>query len=196
MTYTTDELIRFLELELRATWGGQRLIFNTSEKIDNPVVAKAIDLNKTSKVFVFRDFRKQIHQYQQDNNVSGIVWRSVSFQDQTIKFPEVHNQLIPIEGDKDILMEAKQSVIDFWQNVSAGMKYYLAGDRNSPITETGVLEQLYREGEWAELDAGKEEVYLGLCWGNPREYIYQWAKPESGYHRIIASHNQPSSINI
>jgi hypothetical protein len=75
------------------------------------------------------------------------------------------------------------------------MKYYLAGDRTSAVTE-GVLEQLYREGEWAELDAGREEVYLGLCWGNPREYIYKWAKPESGHHRIIASRNQPSSINI
>lgn len=195
MTYTTDELIKFLELELRATWGGQRLIFNASEKLDNPVVAKAIDLNKTSKVFVFRDFRQQIHQYQQDYQVSGIVWRSVSFQDKNLKFPEVHNQLIPIEGDKEILMKAKSSVIDFWREVTQGMKYYLAGDRTSPVTES-LLEQLYREGEWAELDAGTEEVYLGLCWGNPQEYIYQWAKPESGYHRIISSHNQPSSINI
>lgn len=195
MTYTTEELIKFLELELRATWGGQRLIFNTSEKLANPVVAKAIDLNKTSKVFVFRDFRQQIHQYQRDHQVSGVVWRSVSFQDKSLEFPEVHNQLIPIEGDKEILIQAKSSVIDFWREVTQGMKYYLAGDRTSAVTD-GVLEQLYREGEWAELDAGQEEVYLGLCWGNPREYIYKWAKPESGYHRIIASRNQPSSINI
>lgn len=195
MTYTTEELIKFLELELRATWGGQRLIFNTSEKLNNPVVAKAIDLNKTSKVFVFRDFRQQIHQYQQDHQVSGIVWRSVSFLDKSLKFPEVHNQLIPIEGDKEILIKAKSSVISFWREVTQEMKYYLARERNSPITE-GLLEQLYREGEWAELDAGREEIYLGLCWGDPREYIYQWARPESGYHRIIASYSQPSLINI
>ena len=195
MAYTTDELLKFLELELRATWGGQRLIFNTSEKLNNPVVAKAIDLNKTSKVFVFRDFRQQIHQYQRENQVSGIVWRSVSFDDRSLKFPEVHNQLIPVEGDKEILMNAKLSVIDFWREVTQGMGYYLAGDRTSAITDI-LLEQLYQEAEWAELDAGREEVYLGLCWGDPLEYIYRWAKPESGYHRIIASHNQPSSISI
>jgi hypothetical protein len=195
MAYTTDELIKFLELELRATWSGQRLIFNASEKLDNPVVAKAIDLNKTSKVFVFRDFRQQIHQYQLDYQVSGIVWRGVSFQDKTIKFPEVYNQLIPIEGDKEILQQAKTAVIDFWRDVTQRMKYYLAGDRTAPVTTT-ILEQMYEEAEWAELDAGKEEIYLGLCWGNPHEYIYRWAKPDSGCHRIIASHNQPTSINI
>lgn len=195
MTYTTEELIHFLELELRATWGGKRLIFNAEEKLDNPVVAKAVDLEKMSRVFVFRDFRQQIHEYQQKHQVSGVVWRKVTFKGQTISFPEIHNQLIPIEGDKEILTDAKFSVIEFWQKVTEGLKYYLSGDRTSSITES-ILEELYQEAQWAEIDAGKEEVYLGLCWGNPKEYIYKWAKPESGFHRIIAAENTPSTINI
>lgn len=195
MTYTTEELIKFIELELRATWGGKRLIFNAEEKLDNPVVAKAVDLEKMGRVFVFRDFRQQIHQYQQQHSVSGIVWRNVTFREQSLSFPEIHNQLIPIDGDKEILLQAKSSVLEFWQSITDGMKYYLSGDRTSPITKT-ILEELYREAEWAELDAGQDEVYLGLCWGNPKEYIYQWAKPDSGFHRIIATENQPSQINI
>ena len=195
MSYTTEELIKFLELELRATWGGKRLIFNAEEKLDNPVVAKAIDLDKMSRVFVFRDFRQQIHEYQRQHQVSGIIWRSITFQDQSLSFPEVYNQLIAIDGDKEILIEAKSKVLDFWYQVTEGMKYYLSSDRNSPITPS-LLKQFSEEAQWAELDAGKEEVYLGLCWGNPKEYIYQWAKPESGFHRIIASNNEPSTINI
>jgi len=195
MTYTTDELIKFLELELRATWGGKRLIFNAEEKLDNPVVAKAVDLDKMSRVFVFRDFRQQIHAYQRQHNVSGVVWRKITFKNQSFSFPEVYNQLIPIEGDKEILMNAKTSVLDFWSTVTQGMKFYLSDDRTSPLGKN-TLESLYCKGEWAELDAGIDEIYLGLCWGNPKEYIYKWAYPHSGFDRIIASHNIPSGINI
>ena len=195
MSYTTEELIKFLELELRATWGGKRLIFNAEEKLDNPVVAKAIDLDKMSRVFVFRDFRQQIHDYQLKHHVSGVVERNVTFQDKSLSFPEVYNQLIAIEGDKEILMRAKDKVLNFWNEITVGMKYYLASDRHSPITPS-LFKQLCEEAQWAELDVGKEEVYLGLCWGHPKEYIYQWAKPDSGFHRIIASNNEPSSINI
>jgi hypothetical protein len=195
MTYTTEELIHFLELELRATWGGKRLIFNAEEKLDNPVLAKAVDLDKMSRVFVYRDFRQQIHDYQKKHQVSGVIGRSVTFQDKSLTFPEVYNQLIAIEGDKEILMRAKDKVLNFWNEVTTGMKYYLASERNSPITPS-LYQQLCTEAQWAELDVGKDEVYLGLCWGNPKEYIYQWAKPESGFHRIIASNSEPSTINI
>jgi hypothetical protein len=197
MTYTTDELIKFLELELRATWGGMRLIFNAEEKLDNPAVAKAINMQKTSRVFVFRDFRQQIHEYQQKHQVSGIIWRHITFKDKSFSCPEVYNQLIPIDGDKEILMGAKVSVLDFWGEVTEDMNYYLNNniDNNILITKDK-LELLYQEGEWAELDAGKEEIYLGLCWGNPQEYIYKWANPESGCHRIIAAYNEPSGISI
>ncbi|BAQ64177.1 hypothetical protein [Geminocystis sp. NIES-3709] len=195
MSYTTDELIKFLELELRATWGGKRIIFNAEEKLDNPVVAKAVDLEKMSRVFVFRDFRQQIHEYQRQYNVSGVIWRKVNFQGKSFSCPEIYNQLIPIEGDKEILINAKSSILNFWKEVTQGMKFYLSSDRNSAITED-YLEELYHKAEWAELDGGTEEIYLGLCWGNPKEYIYQWANPESGCYRIIATYNQPSGINI
>ncbi|MBF2058395.1 MAG: hypothetical protein IGQ45_14575 [Cyanobacterium sp. T60_A2020_053] len=195
MTYNTKELIDFLEMELKATWSGKRLIFNTPEKLDNPVVAKALDMDKTGRVFIYRDFRRQIHEYQQQNNVSGLIKRQITFADKSCSFPEVYNQLIAIEGDKQYLMDAKKSVIDFWQEVTAGMKYFLSDGRPSPIS-ISELEKLYQQAEWAELDTGRDEVYLGLCWGNPNEYVNRWALPESGCHRIIACYDQPSGISI
>ncbi|HIK37290.1 MAG: hypothetical protein NZ901_08655 [Geminocystis sp.] len=195
MTYTTEDLIKFLEMELQATWSGKRLIFNAEEKLNNPIVAKAVDMDKMSRVFAFRDFRQQIHEYQKKHGVSGIVWRTINFKGRSFRFPEVHNQLIPIEGDKEILMKAKDSVLEFWQEVTKGYKYYLSEERTSPLSGDKI-EQLYKKAEWAELDAGREEIYLGLCWGNPQEYIYKWAFPESGCHRLIATENTPSSINI
>lgn len=195
MTYSTKELIDFLEMELKATWSGKRLIFNTSEKLDNPVVSKALDMDKTGRVFIFRDFRRQIHEYQEKNNVSGLIKRKITFNGKSFSFPEVYNQLIAIEGDKKFLVEAKASVLDFWHEITENMKYYLSENRENPLTREE-LEELYQEAEWAELDTGKDEVYLGLCWGNPNEYVNQWAQPESGCRRIIASYDKPSSISI
>lgn len=195
MTYNTQELIDFLEYELCATAKGERISFSTEEKLDNPVVSKAIDMHKVGRVFIYRDYRRQIHQYQRNNQVSGIVWRNIKFKEQSIRFPELHNQLIEVEGDKQILMEAKQSVLDFWHNMTTDMRFYLSGNPHQEVSQS-YLQLLYKEAEWAEIDGGKDELYLGLCWGNPQEYIYKWANPDSGCHRIIATKDKPSSISI
>ncbi len=195
MTYTTKQLVHFLEQELRATWQGKRISLTAEEKIDNPVIAKAIDVEKVGRVFSYRDFRSQIHQYQLEHQVSGIVWREVKFKDKSFLFPELYNQLVEVEGDKQYLLNAKESVLDFWREITEDMKFYLTEDRVNPITNEH-LESLYREAQWAEIDIGIDEIYLGLCWGNPKDYIHKWAKPDSGYYRIIATKTQPSSINI
>jgi hypothetical protein len=194
LIYTTKELITFLEYELQATWKGERVIFSASEKIDNPVISKAVDMDKVGKVFMYRDFRRQIHEYQKEHKVSGIIGRTVKFKDKILHFPELHNQLIEIEGDKDILLRAKESVLNFWRDVTKDLNYYSSG--NLDILAPESLEKLYKQSEWAEIDVGLNEIYLGLCWGDVKEYIYQWAKPNSGCHRIIAAKDKPSSIKI
>jgi len=197
MTYTTTELIQILEDELRANWKGERILLSSVTRFDNPVIAKALDMRKVGKVFAYQDFRRQIHEYQQQYQVSGIIWRSIDFQGKSVVSPEVHNQLIPIPGDKETLMAAKNSVMRFWREVTQEMKLWLAGDRSQRQQITyEVFEQLVAETEWAELDAARTELYLGLCWGNPKDYQYLWAKPASGCHRIIAALNEPSSIRI
>jgi hypothetical protein len=222
MTYTTQELIEILDRELQANWKGKRVVLSSAQRINDPVVAKLLDMDRVSKVFAYQDFRSQVHQYQQEHQVSGIIWRSCAFGGQTIRYPEVYNQLIAIDSDKALLMESKALVIDFWQRVTVGMRFWLAnapGSRGTLLPEVpmgkvnyskrktaspSLNEEISREyvnksivqAEWAEIDATRTEVYLGLCWGDPSEYRYQWAKPKSGCDRIIASDNEPSSIKI
>jgi hypothetical protein len=222
MTYTTEELIEILDRELQANWQGKRVVLSSAERINDPVVAKLLDMDRVSKVFAYQDFRTQIHQYQQQHQVSGIIWRNCTFQDQTIRYPEVCDRLIAIDTDKAILIESKALIIDFWHRVTVGMNFWLAnapGSKHksrSPIlpgkvpysknkqANTSLHEKISREyveraisqAEWAEIDATRTEIYLGLCWGDPSEYRYQWAKPKSGCDRIIAAEKEPSSIKI
>jgi hypothetical protein len=195
MTYTTQELIDILEQELKATFQGKRILLSSAKRLNNQVVARALDMQKVSKVFAYQDFRRQIHEYQQKHHVSAIIWRDCKFRGQSIRFPEIHNQLIAIPGDKEILMSAKASIISFWYSMTDTMNFWLSVHRHRPISPESIAE-LIRETEWAEIDAAQTELFLGLCWGNPQEYQYQWAKPDSGCHRIIASVGEPSAIKV
>lgn len=212
MTYTTQELITILDCELKANWKGKRVVLSSADRINDPVVTKLLDMNRVSKVFAYQDFRDRVHQYQREYGVSGIIWRRCSFDRHTVCYPEIYNQLIPLEEDKAVLVEAKQSVIDFWLEVTQEMNFWLANvpgikaknqqkPPNSDRTphqeiDAQYVAKLIRQAQWAEVDATRTEVYLGLCWGDPSEYRYQWAKPKSGCDRIIASHTIPSSIKI
>ncbi|MGF1480936.1 MAG: hypothetical protein ACFB4I_15860 [Cyanophyceae cyanobacterium] len=195
MTYTTQELIDILDRELRANWKGERVVLSSAERLDNPVVAKALNLQKISKVFAYQDFRQQIHAYQREHGISGVIWRTTTFKGKTLRFPELHNQLVVVPGDKEILMAAKAAVVAFWWEAVESMSFWLAGDRHKKITPDYVL-YLVRQAEWADLDAAQTELYLGLCWGNPQECQYRWAKPKSGCNRIIAASDRPSSIKV
>lgn len=195
MTYTTQELIQILDRELRANWKGERVVLSSAERLNNPVVAKALDLQKISKVFAYQDFRQQIHLYQRQHCVSGIIWRTTTFDNKILRFPELHNQLVAVPGDKEILIAAKESVVAFWWEAVESMSFWLAGDHHKKITSDYVL-YLVRQAEWADLDAARTELYLGLCWGNPQECQYRWAKPKSGCNRIIAASDRPSSIKV
>ena len=214
MTYSTQELIAILDRELKANWKGKRILLSSADRINDPVVTKLLNMNQMSKVFAYQDFRNQVHQYQKRHQVSGIIWRHCIFEEQEVHYPEIHNQLIPLQEDKMVLIKAKESVINFWSKATVQMQFWLANvpgktrvkkPQNS-VSKTGLtphqkitqeyVSKLIRQAEWAEIDATRTEVYLGLCWGDPLEYRYQWAKPKSGCDRIIASHTVPSSIKI
>lgn len=195
MPYTTQQLLDILDREMRATCEGKRVLLSSADRLDNPVVAQAIDLTQVGKVFVYRDFRQQIHSYQQEHGVSGLIWRDCCFNGERLRFPEVHPQLIAIEGDKAQLMAAKDNIRDFWQRHTESLHYWLAADKTRPLSRDSLAE-LWQQGEWAELDATQTELFLGICWGNPTEYQYQWAKPASGYHRVIAARELPRAIKV
>lgn len=195
MTYTTQQLLEILEQELRATCQGKRVLLSPGDRLDNPIVAKAIDLNQVGKVFAYQDFREQIHAYQRQHQVSGLIWRQCHFQGESIQFPEIHNQLTAVEGDKEKLMAFKQKIFSFWQRHTQTLNYWLMAHRPRPLRRESFAE-LWEQGEWATLDATQTELFLGICWGNPTEYQYEWAKPTSGCHRIIAASHQPSGIKF
>ena len=202
MTYTTNELIAILDCELRENWKGQRVVLSTKERINDPVVAKALNMDRVNKVFAYRDFRDRVHEYQHQHRVSGIVWRTCTFKQQSITYPEIHNQLVPIKGDKEILISARSKILNFWHQVTSQMKFWLVNHRSDrqgnhhQLISRDYLHKLIAQTEWAEIDAARTEIYLGLCWGNPQEHQYQWAKPKSGCDRIIATVSEPSAIKI
>ncbi|MEO1669345.1 MAG: hypothetical protein AAFR77_00955 [Cyanobacteria bacterium J06631_2] len=202
MTYTTDELIKILDCELKENWKGKRVVLSSAQRINDPVVAKALNMDQVNKVFAYRDFRSQIHEYQRQHKVSGLIWRSCTFNQQSITCPEIHNQLVPVEGDKETLIAARAKVLDFWSQVTAQMKFWLVNHRQDSqgkhhqLISAEYLSKLITQTEWAEIDAARTEVYLGLCWGDPQESQYQWAKPKSGCDRIIATVSEPSAIKI
>ena len=200
MSYTTEQLIEILDDELRATWKGERIVMSSDQRLSNPVVAKALGTEKLSKVFAYQDFRRQIHDYQREHEVSGIVWKTRQFGGQTVRVPEIHGQLIPIETDKQMMIGAKSSILDFWRQGTDGMLLWLTGEsRKQPEpTQVGTsdVERLATDAEWVELDVGQSELYLSLCWGTPKECHYQWAWPDSWCERVIASKNPPTLTKV
>lgn len=201
MIYTTEELINILDCELKENWKGKRVVLSSAQRINDPVVAKALNMAQVNKVFAYRDFRSQIHEYQQNQRVSGIIWRTCTFNQQSITYPEIHNQLIPIPGDKEVLMAARDKILDFWHKIANNMKFWLVNHntvshQHHQLITSEYLQKLIQQTEWAEIDAARTEIYLGLCWGNPQDHQYQWAKPKSGCDRIIATLSEPSAIKI
>lgn len=195
MSYTTEELLEILDQELRAAWKGERVVLSSSDRLNNSVVAKALGTEKLSKVFAIQDFRAQIHAYQHEHGVSGLIWRTCHFDGNSVRLPELHPQLTAIQADKPVLMEAKTSVLEFWRKAAGDRDLWLAGPPPIPTTH-GHVSELMAKSEWAEVAATRSELYLRLCWGNPKECHCDWARPESGCERIIAATAHPSAIKI
>ncbi|TVP65313.1 MAG: hypothetical protein EA342_14500 [Leptolyngbya sp. LCM1.Bin17] len=195
MSYTTEQLLDFLDQELRATWKGERVVLSSADRLDNPVISKAIGTDKLSKVYAIQDFRAQLHDYQRQHGVSGLVWHTCQFQGRSLRIPELHPQLIAIPADKLTLVAAKPALIQFWREAIGDLNLWLAGHVPRPTT-LDHINTLIAASEWAELAATRSELYLTLCWGDPKDCHYDWAKPDSGCDRIIATIGEPSGIKL
>ncbi|MEM8638061.1 MAG: hypothetical protein AAGG51_04460 [Cyanobacteria bacterium P01_G01_bin.54] len=195
MPYSTQQLIEILEKEMRASCRGQRVLLSAQERFNDPVLSLALGNDKISRVYAYREFREQIHDYQRRYGVSGLIWRTCQFGGQTVRFPELHNQLIAIAADKQALQASKANVLAFWRQTTAGLKLWLMGKEQQRLSPE-LVETFIGEAEWAEVDAALTEVYLGLCWGKPEERHYQWALPESGCRRIVATRDRPTLLRV
>ena len=194
--YSTQDLIRILNDELNATWRGDRLLLSTEDRVGVPIVNMALDQEQVGKVFACKDFTQQIHKYQLEKQVSGIIWRELVVGEHHLKLPEVHQQLVAIASDKTILREAKEQVLNFWWQITAELNFWELKNHEAIPVEADKIRLAGQLAEWAEIDIGRNEVYLALCWGNPKECHYRWAYPDSGCDRIIAAQSEPQHLNI
>jgi len=195
MPYSTQDLLDILDQEMQATCQGQRILLNAGDRLNHAGVAKALNPQRLGAVFAYQDFRAAVHCYQLEHQISGLVWQTCQFRGGQIRRPELHPQLTALEQDKTVLMAFKNSMVDFWEQQTLGMNYWLLGSVPRLVAMASL--SLWRqEAEWAELEAGQEELFLSLCWGHPQQSAYEWAKPHSGRYLLVAAPGEPSGMRV
>ncbi|OKH29411.1 hypothetical protein NIES2101_43395 [Calothrix sp. HK-06] len=189
--YTTEKLIEILHSERQACLKGQRLKLDVTVS-GSPVLDQFIRSEGLQKFTAYQDFKAAIHQYQRDNNVSGIVWRSCTVKSISFKYPEVDAQLVALPEDIEILKNAKSSIWKFWQQATVDMDLFLSvnhGKLHQLITKEDCA-RIQERTEWAGLLVYEKsnflEIVLQLGWGKPEEACYKRGFPASGSEYIHA----------
>jgi hypothetical protein len=189
--YRTEELIKILADERRACMNGERLNLAASVS-GNPIIDLFLKPDGIQKFSAYRDFKASVHRYQRDYQVSGLVWRQLTINEKTLRYPAIDEELVALPSDLEILKKAQGSILDFWWQVTLSMDLYLsinAGKDYRPITSNDVEAIVYTT-EWANLfqhgNSTFLEIILQLGWGKPEEASYKWGWPTSGSEFIHA----------
>ncbi|MEH1803979.1 hypothetical protein [Nostoc sp.] len=189
--YTTQELIQILAAERQACLKGKRLKLEI--KISgNPVIDQFISTDGLQQFTAYQDFKTAIHEYQKENRVSGIIWREVTVKGKNLHYPEIDTELIALNGDLEILKAAKNSIVEFWYEVTIGMDLYLSFNNSKQHQQivTSDVERIVQRTEWASLckweNSSFLEMILQLGWGKPEEAYYKRGRPRSGSEYIHA----------
>ncbi|NJM69494.1 MAG: hypothetical protein HC862_04315 [Scytonema sp. RU_4_4] len=189
--YTTEQLIQILQSERQACLKGKRLKLAVTVS-GNPVIDQFIRTDGLQKFTAYQDFKATIHDYQREHQVSGIVWREVTVKKKTLRYPEVDAQLIALPSDLEILKTAKNSMLEFWNEVTLGMDLYLSfnhGKQHQKII-TADVDRIAQRTEWTNLWKSENtnflEIILQLGWGEPEEASYKRGFPTSGSEYIHA----------
>jgi hypothetical protein len=189
--YTTEELIEILALERQACLKGDRLKLEISAS-GNPVLDQFFSSEGLQKFSAYQDFKASIHEYQRQNQVSGIIWREITVRGEKIRYPEVDHQLIALETDLDILEAAKNSIVEFWQKKIMGMDLYLSIKHGKQYQQVTVADsdRIIQRSQWATLLCYENprflEIIIQLGWGQPAEASYKSGFPVSGSEYIHA----------
>jgi hypothetical protein len=196
--YTTEELIQILADERQACLKGERLKIEVTVS-GNPLIDQFIRTDGLQKFTAYQDFKAAIHVYQQENQVSGIVWREMTVKGKSLRYPEVDTQLIALANDLEIIKSAKNSILNFWYEVTAQMDLYLSFNNSKQYQKITVpdVERIAQITEWASFskweNANFLEMILQMGWGKPEEASYKRGRPKSGSEFIHAVNpgNQP-----
>ncbi|MDH6062203.1 hypothetical protein NWP17_17480 [Chrysosporum bergii ANA360D] len=189
--YTTQELIEILADERQACLRGKRLKLEVTVS-GNPVIDQFIKTDGLQKFTAYQDFKAAIHDYQNQHQVSGVVWREMTVRGKTLQYPEVDSELISLSSDLEIIKASKNSILAFWDEVTGGMDLYLSlnnGKEHQEIHQPDV-ERIAQITEWASLwkceNANFLEIILQLGWGQPEQASYKRGRPQSGSEQIHA----------
>ncbi|MEH2244988.1 hypothetical protein [Nostoc sp.] len=189
--YTTHELIQILADERQACLKGKRLKLEITVS-GNPVIDQFLKNDGLQQFTAYQDFKTAIHDYQRENQVSGIIWREVTVKGKNLNYPEVDTELIALNSDLEILKAAKNSIVEFWYKVSMGMDLYLSFNNSKQYQQivTSDVERIVQRTEWASLckweNSSFLEMILQLGWGKPEEAYYKRGRPRSGSEYIHA----------
>ncbi|MGH8003007.1 MAG: hypothetical protein ACREPR_27135 [Brasilonema sp.] len=189
--YTTEQLIQILRSERQACLTGKRLKLAVTVS-GNPVIDQFIRTDGLQKFTAYEDFKATIHDYQNSHQVSGIVWREVTVKGKTLRYPEVDAQLMALPSDIETLKAAKNSILEFWNEVTLGMDLYLSfnhGKQHQQVIKADV-DRISQRTEWTSLWKSENtnflEIILQLGWGKPEEACYKREFPASGSEYIHA----------
>ncbi|WP_353931580.1 hypothetical protein WJM97_03050 [Okeanomitos corallinicola TIOX110] len=189
--YNTQELIEIVAAERQACLKGKRLKLDVAVS-GNPVIDQLITTEGLQKFTAYQDFKASIHEYQRQNQVSGIVWKDLTVKGKTLNYPEVDSHLIALDQDLEILTAAKQSMLEFWDGITAEMDLYLSvsNGRLHEKINTLDVERIAHRTEWASFlkweNSNFLELILQMGWGKPEEAAYKRGRPHSGSEFIHA----------
>ncbi|HBQ99528.1 MULTISPECIES: hypothetical protein [unclassified Roseofilum] len=187
--YSTEDLIAILAQERQACMRGERLNLN-SQLSGHPIIDQFVAVEGVQNFIAYKDFQSTIHQYQREYQVSGIIWQEILIHQQTLHYPTIHDQLIALPQDLDILQQAKSNILNFWHQVTVAMDIFIAdGRRYQKITHQDI-EPISQRTQWALIYKWENpsylEIVLQLGWGQPTEASYQRSLPHSGSRSIHA----------
>ena len=189
--YNTQELIQILAIERQACLKGERLKLDITVA-SNPVIDPFIRTEGVQRFTAYQDFKASIHEYQRENQVSGIIWKDIQVKGKNLHYPEIDPELIALESDLEILKPAKDSLLEFWYLVTEDMDLYLSlsnGKQHQKVNTVDV-ERIVQRTEWATLLKWENlnflEIILQLGWGQPQEAAYKRGRPLAGSEFIHA----------
>jgi hypothetical protein len=177
MTYTTRDLLAILAAEKQACINGKRLNLKATVPGINPLIDQFLNLEGVQKFSAYQDFRAAVHRYQLEKQVSGILWKQISYQSQTLTYPHIDEELIALPRDLVVLAEAKANIYDFWQGVTQDMSLYQAVQRGGdcPPLQSAELANLLNQADWANIEIHTYpdfvQIILQLGWGQPKPAV-------------------------
>ncbi|AFY35572.1 hypothetical protein [Calothrix sp. PCC 7507] len=189
--YTTEELIQILAAERQACLKGERLKLEVTVS-GNPLIDQFIRTDGLQKFTAYQDFKAAIHNYQQENYISGLILHEISVKGQTLRYPKVDSELVALKSDLETLKAAKNNILEFWYKVTGEMDLYLSFNNSKQYQQiiTSDVERIAQRTEWASLwkweNSNFLEIILQLGWGQPEEAYYKRGRPHSGSEYIHA----------